>query len=103
MVYGEFAPFEDEARQLVKTEHGVTAERVGTDVVTSREVRRWDAYNRVIDEHLDFHHECFSLFELAVNRIIAERSAGGTEQQTANPRIEADAATPSEGEGRETE
>ncbi len=103
MVRGELAPFEDEACQLLKTEHGVAAERVAGCVVTSREVRRWDAYNKVIDEHLGFHHECLDLFEFAVNRLIAEQSADGTKQQTATPRTEADAATPSEGEGRETE
>ncbi|MGK0434579.1 MAG: hypothetical protein ACJA0V_003736 [Planctomycetota bacterium] len=53
MLYGELAPYEEEATRLLAEQHGLAAQRIALCVVSGREMERADSYNSVVCEHLD--------------------------------------------------
>ena len=69
MVYGELAPYEDEANRELAEQHGLTAHRVAFCVVAARDVQYADAYNSVVCAELGL---SLQIFDHIVHRLMQQ-------------------------------
>ena len=67
MLYGELAPYEDEANRELVEQHGLTAHRVAFCVVAARDAQFADAYNSVVCTELGLSAR---VFDHIVHRLI---------------------------------
>lgn len=66
-IYGELAPYEDEASKYIFDTYGIVVQRVSYSVVSSEEISRAKAYNKTINKHLNIDYD---IFNRVVNDII---------------------------------
>ncbi|MFT4514923.1 MAG: hypothetical protein ACI89X_003565 [Planctomycetota bacterium] len=69
LLYGELAPYEDEATQRLAVQHGLAVCRVAGCAVTGRVVERAESYNSVVCGELGL---SLRVFDDIVNELIDE-------------------------------